>query len=471
MSREVLKLRVSPASNLAKALLAFALVVLFNSCSDPCAIPMEQAPRLRILNAMADEPVIKVLINGRTVYDALQYSDQKQYNGLYSDGSQLPLGGGQSLAVLDRNNDTILKTFIDLSDRPQTLIIAGRARQRVNLTPAPPRAIMLEDEGTGSSGTALVRFVHAMPDLDSIDIYFTSDYLTIEPHEKLAYGEVTERKSLSLVNGLVVTKSGDKNEVVMLIQKAGLPIPPTFFGTTVIRGTTDPHGPDEPLPSPVVLWDIDNGLTLFSIESIFVRFFNGTRDSALSLLPKGSIDAGPRDDVNGQLAVMCIQPDSASTYFSITPLFHGTADWHFAAACPPQDWKTIYRPFIFRATLQKKRYTIAAMHRNKRGEADTLLTHMLLEDTLSTPKDKNFGTVRFVNLSPDADVTIRMPDNSTRVLRQGETPIVAYYPNGAQSFTTNGKQVNFTVAADDPKTVWFSAATNSDPLPYNVTSD
>lgn len=427
---------------------------------------MQTAPRLRILNAMADEANITVQINGKTVYRNLLYTDQKWYVDVFADGSPLPIGSNQKLVVLNPEGDTVVKQTIGLSDGRQTMIVTGRTHQRFGNTPAPARAIMLNDEeGQPQDGKNVVRFVHAMPDLDSIDIYFRSTIEGAQPDLRIAFGEKTPYSIITQITGLTVTERGDTTNVIFKIGE-NFPIE-GMFGTVVIRGATDPHG-DEPLPSPVVLSDSPLGATFLSITSIFVRFVNGSRDASLSLLPQGNFDTGgPRIEVAGQQAVFCIPPDSASGFWSITHLYHGKANWNFATACPPD---TASIEYTYRDELEDlRRYSIIALQTSKIGE-QVVWDHMRTLDSMTTPANKAFGRVRFINLSPDADVTVTKADGSQVVLRQKEI-LYEDYPVGQKTYTSNGRQYTFTVAPDDPKTVWFSAATPSNPLPYRVTQD
>jgi hypothetical protein len=298
-------------------------------------------------------------------------------------------------------------------------------------------------------------------------VYFAESAQGRQPNVRLGYGGVTPYLELpGGVTGLLVTGGGDTSNVIMRInQSFGLT---GLFGTVVIRGSTDPQG-TEPLPSPVVLSDRELGTAVFSITSIFVRFVNGSRDSKLSLYTKGPLDALVRINAPGQEEVLCIPPDSASAYWSITKLFHGEANWYFGSsqACDRSDTSYFH---TYRESLRDlTRYTMAAMQTSKLGVSPATWDHLTILDTMGSPRGSTHGRVRFVNLSPDATVTIETP-SGTRTLTQGQIEYVDY-PVGARSFVSNGKTVTFTVGADDPKTVWFGAASASDPLPYHVSED
>ena len=56
------------------------LAAAISGCTDPCSIPLEQAPRLRILNAMADQQEVNVYINGTLVQANLAYNPPVTYN-------------------------------------------------------------------------------------------------------------------------------------------------------------------------------------------------------------------------------------------------------------------------------------------------------------------------------------------------------------------------------------------------------
>lgn len=452
------------------------LAAFISSCTDPCSIPLEKAPSLRILNAMADQQQINVYINGSLVQQDLKYNPPITYTPAvnvgyittFASGSPLPIGSNQKLVILSTAGDTLLKQTIALSDKRQTMILIGRGRQRFGASAVPASALMLDDQlASPVDGKTIARYVHAMPDLDSLDVYFSNSALGKKPNVRLAYGDITNYLELPAgVDGLLVTEGGDTTNVIMRINQAfGLT---GLFGTVVIRGSTDPQG-HEPLPSPVVLSDRELGTAVFSITSIFLRFVNGARESTLSLYTQGGADALIRNNAPGQETVLCIPPDSSSGYWSITKLFHGDADWFFGStqSCDRNDVNFFHK---YHENLQDmQRYTMAAMQTSKLGVTPVTWDHKTILDTMGSPKGSTHGRVRFVNLSPDATVTIETPTGS-RTLTQGQIEYVDY-PVGTRSFVTNGKTVTFQVGADDPKTVWFSAATASDPLPYQVSGD
>ena len=472
------------------------LAAFVSSCTDPCLIPLEQAPRLRILNAMADQRFVNLYINNKLVQRALPYDPAVTYHPptdpsyvgyitQFADSTLLPIGSNQRVVITSLDGDTLLTDRISLSDRRQTMIIIGRERQRFGQPPTPPDVIMLDDQSTSPvDNETVARYVHAMPDLMSLDIYFSKD-ITGRTPLRLSYGEVTPYRLIkdtlresdgtykrdqngnfvfAPVDGLTVTEGGNPDNVIIKVEQPfelkGL------LGTVVIRGATDAQG-NEPIAAPVVLADGGQGTAIFDITSIFVRFINGTREEPLSLQPKGSIDTGPRNDMAGQDKVKCIPTGAISEYWSISPFFHGTADWHFGNSCPLVDINHAYK---FRDTLQQlQRYTIAAMVTSKLNSLDTTYSHLRILDTMSSPIASTHGRVRFVNLSPDATVTIATPQG-TRNLAQGEILYVDY-PVGQQSFQSNGKTITFEAKADDPQSVWFNAATAGDPLPYLVSED
>jgi hypothetical protein len=423
---------------------------------------------------MADQQQVYVYLNGTLVQPDLKYnppitytpSINQGYITTFSSGAPLPIGSNQKLVVLSSAGDTLLKQTIALSDQRQTMIIIGRGRQRFGTTQVPARALMLDDQiASPIDGKTIARYVHAMPDLDSLDVYFSDSIRGRKPDITLGYGDVTSYLELPAgVAGLLVTASGDSNNVVMRINKSfGLT---GLFGTVVIRGSTDPQG-NEPLPSPVVLSDRELGPAIFSITSIFVKFVNGSRETTLTLNAKGGIDQGIRWDINGQEKVTCLPSNKTSEAWSITKTFHGNAKWYFAPAC--QFSPTLAYVDSFNAAFDDlKRYSLVAIQTNKLNTPDAW-DHMVILDTMSSPHGSTHGRVRFVNLSPDATVTIETPSGN-KTLAQREILYVDY-PVGSHSFVTNGKTVSFVVGADDPKTVWFSAATASDVLPYNVSQD
>ncbi len=447
------------------------LTAFVTSCTDPCSIPLEKAPSLRILNAMADQQQVDVYLNGSLVQQDLKYNPPITYTPAinigyittFASGAPLPIGSNQRLVILSSAGDTLLKQVIALSDRRQTMILIGRGRQRFGTMPVPANALMLDDQsGSAVDGKTIARYVHAMPDLAKLDVYFSDSVRGKQPNVTLNYGDVTGYLELPAgVGGLLITAGGDSNNVIMRINQAfGLT---GLFGTVVIRGSTDPQG-TEPLPSPVVLSDRELGTAVFSITSIFVRFVNGARETTLSLNAQGGIDQGIRWDINGQDKVRCIAPNKSTEFWSITKTFHGNAKWFFAPAC--EHSPTLLYVDSFSLNLDDlTRYTMAAMQTSKLNVTPQTWDHLVILDTMGSPKGSSHGRVRFVNLSPDAQVTI-----GTKTLGQGEM-VYMDYPVGTQTIVTNGKTINIQVEADNPQTVWFSAATASDPLPYHISED
>lgn len=418
---------------------------------------------------MTDNPQIHVYLNGQPVqlnlkYDPPVFYQPESETGYLSrdiNGLPLQVGTHQSLVVLTVTGDTIFNELVSLTDRRQTLIFMGRFRDLSTATTPTKRVLYLNDEEANPvEGRTVARYVHAMPDLDSLDVYFSSK-IASAPDLRIGYGNATPYTELPAnVSGLVVTAAGDTNEVIMRIDQAfGLT---GLFSTVVIRGGNAPHG-NEPTPTTVVLNDRPIGLPIFSITSIFVQFVNGSRDSTLSLLPKGVIDERARVVMNGIEKVRCLPPRVSSPFWSITPVYHGRADWSFGYDCP--DMRTPDSVYKFFAQLESlKRYNIVAMQANKLFQPD-VFTHLLLLDTTSSPSDSRFGRVRFVNLSPDADVQV---EGTT--LDQGEV-LFRDYGVGMRTLQVNGTPVSFEVDPDRPATVWFHAATQNVALPYSVTHD
>src|SRR5690349_17264726 len=115
----------------------FALVLTacanFWGCEADCVYPDQQFFRLRLLNAMPDQPKITVFINGKLFKRDYSYAPPADfgYTDRYADGSPLPLGKSLNVVVTSdaAGIDTLHKGTISPNLHRQTLIIMGRGKK------------------------------------------------------------------------------------------------------------------------------------------------------------------------------------------------------------------------------------------------------------------------------------------------------------------------------------------------------
>src|SRR5690349_12454236 len=116
-------------------ILALYASTAFFGCETPCDYPDLQTFRMRLLNAMPDQPKITVFINGKRFKHDYTYAPPEDfgYTDMYEDGTPLPLGDSIEVVVTsDAAGLNVLHTgFIKPNLHQQTLIVAGRGMKLV----------------------------------------------------------------------------------------------------------------------------------------------------------------------------------------------------------------------------------------------------------------------------------------------------------------------------------------------------
>lgn len=369
------------------------LVLLLSGCSEPCVYPDVRSGKIRLVNAMVDVPKITVFINGKVFKADYDYAPLPTF-GYYTtmaDGS--PIFVGDSLPIVITSDaagkDTVMKKYVSLDLHLRTLIVSGRRTRKQVSDPDTKVIINTDDEeGEDDKNKTLVSFVHAIPDLTTLDVYL-GKVASGSPFTTLSYGTFTIHEILPFNDGITVTEAGNPSNVIF-----SLPYgfnQPGFFLKIVMRGATKPVD-DEPLAGPFVMNDLgSNGYTI-DFETSGIRFVNGMRNQQLSLLVTNPNVRDPRNNVPGQEPVLDIDGDSISKYFGLGTASFRNTYWFFSKTREGVD--TIYS--YLDSVYKYQRLTMIAVA----GKLPTDISHLTLIDTMSFAQS-GFTRVRVVNISPD----------------------------------------------------------------------
>src|SRR5947209_2695016 len=175
-------------------IVASAASICILGCSAPCNYPSERGVVLRIINAMPDIPRITVFINGKVVVENYFYNPPSTslYLSSYKNGSPLPSGDSILFVVSSdaAGKDVLISQKVSLNFHRQTIIAMGRGHIKPPQVTA--RILWLDDESDQWTDQthAFVRFVNAVPDLDSIDVYFKKQAIG-KPNLTLKYGHAS----------------------------------------------------------------------------------------------------------------------------------------------------------------------------------------------------------------------------------------------------------------------------------------
>jgi hypothetical protein len=401
----------------------------FSGCTAPCSYPDQRGAggaSIRILNAMPDMPKITVFINGKAIVKDYSYDPPPGFGYIttYTDGTPLLTGDSELFVVTSdaAGKDTLIKQRVSINYNRQTIIPMGRGHRKA---PQPRTALIvrLDDQIDQPDPTqTLIRFVDAVPDLDSLDIYFKGDTAGIplgKPNETIHYGEVQPHFVLNSVVGLTITEAGNPNNVIFTFDHPFI-TSQGFFITVVVRGESKPLGTDF-TAAPLVLSDAAIGNYILNFKTFAVRMVNATRASNLSLWIR-STTVSPEKDLNprgshlgvanypNQEKVMNINPSETTEYIPLNIGLNGITTFWFARDSSIND------TIMFIDTAQSDLlYSKIAIEENKVGESGKKLSHLTLPDTMTNPPG-NFGRVRVINLSPDhASITVTLG---------GGTPVV-----------------------------------------------
>ncbi|MFI5263533.1 MAG: hypothetical protein ACHQM6_03355, partial [Candidatus Kapaibacterium sp.] len=410
-----------------------------------------------------------IFLNGKVLIRNYSYDPPSTdlYLTSYEDGT--PIGAGDSELFIvtsdSQGKDTVAKGKLTLNFNRQTVIAMGRGHIK---PPMKPTALIIRlDDQTDQQNISqsLVRFVNAIPDLDSLDIYFRGDTNGIPlgtPDLTIHYGQIMRHLVLNNVIGLTITEAGHPKNVVFSIgYKFAFP---GFYITAVIRGESKPVGTDF-TAAPIVLSDVVPGVYLYSFKTFGIRLVNGSRFLRLSLLIKGTQDSLLRGDYPNQRNTLDdISPDTVTGYLPLTPSTNANSQFWFSnKVLPFPNHDTILRfqaPFSF---TQDNRFSVIAVEKTKFGDTGRALDDMVVIDTMTNPAG-NFGRVRVINLSPDHD-SISITIGGKTVTTKKKDVLFFDLPIGNQTMTLkDGSAVNtqsFTVLPATPISVYIMPETTA----------
>jgi len=398
------------------ALIAAIPVTSFlNSCTAPCNYPDQRGVVVRIVNAMPDMPMITVFINGKVFVQNYTYNPPVTdlYLTSYPDGSPISAGDSTLFVVTSdaQGADTVAKGKVLLNFNRQTIIVAGRGHIKAPMKKTSTIMRLDDQADQPDPNKTLVRFINAVPDLDSLDIYFKGDTVANlgSPDLTIRYGKVNPHIALSSGTGLTITEAGHPEHVIFTS------IYPFafqgFFITVIVRGESKPLGTDF-ITGPLVLSDVVPGVYLSIFNTFGVRLVNATRSQTLSLLIRSTFISPentkePRGNYPNQETVFNIAPDSISGYLPLLINLDSSATFWFATK--PDSKDTLSGVASTDKAKANFRFSKIAVEEDPLNPPSTpVYSYLNLPDTMTNPSG-NFGRVRMINLSPDhksIDVTI-----------------------------------------------------------------
>ena len=411
----------------------------FTGCATPCSYPEQLPVKIRMLNAMPDMPKITIFINGKLFLKDYTYEPPANfgYTSTFADGSPLVAGDSELFVITSdaSGKDTLVSAHVLIDFHRQTVIAMGRG----HIKPPQPKTaliIRLDDEADPANREqTLIRFVNAVPDLDSLDLYYKGDTVGKplgKPDATIRYGAIYRHIILNSVSGLTVTEAGHPNNVVFTI---GYPFAfPGFFITTIVRGESKPIGKDY-TAAPLVLSDAIVGNYLFPFRTFAVRLVNATRIPKLSLLIRSTYvvpqNIGPprANYPNQQNTVLNIGSGVISEYLAMNPALDSISTYWISKSENAIDTLVSSTDGAKANCLFSK----IAIEENVFGQTNKLPSYLSLLDTMTNPVG-NFGRLRVINLSPDhASIQITAGGQSYTLVRK--QILFLDLPSGQQTVT------------------------------------
>lgn len=392
----------------------FIIGPYLSGCTAPCEYPDQRGVKIRILNAMPDMPAITVFIDGKKFVENYSYDPPPGfgYLSIYTDGTPLSAGDSELFVATSdaAGKDTLVSERIPINFNRQTVIVMGRGHFKFPQKKT-SRIIRLDDQIDQPSPTqTLIRFVNAVPDLDSLDIYTDSVGLPLgTPVATIHYAEVLPHMILNSVKGLTITEAGHPNNVILTI-----PYPfafPGFFITAVVRGESKPIGTDH-TAAPLVLSDASIGNYIFNFNTFAVRLVNTSRSLTLSLLIRSTYVTlnnentnPPRNNYPNQSKVLNINAGVISEYIPLNISGDSIAGYWLSTTKDDSSGTVASSVDNSKSNI---RYSKIAVEETPLNQSGTKISYMSLPDTMTNPAG-NFARVRVIHLSPDhanIDITI-----------------------------------------------------------------
>ncbi len=447
--------------------------IILSGCTAPCTYPDQRGVKIRIVNAMPDMPVITVFINGKVCVQDFPYNLPLTFGYItqYHDGTPL-VASDSTLVVVTSDasgKDTVARGRISINFNRQTLVVMGRGHIK---SPQPETSLLarLDDEAEQKDpNKTLIRFLHAIPDLPALDIYYSGD-ATGKPDTTIQYGVVNRHFVRDKVQGITVTESGNPKNVIFSFPHSFI-FPNGFFITIIIRGEVKPIGMDFTV-SPLILSDEAIGNSILELKTFEVRLVNATRDTqslwirSTTVAPENVLN--PRGSNLGvanypnQERMLNLPPKMTSEVIPLNMGLNYSTTFWFAKNNNISDTSL---SFIDMAQ-NDGRYSKIAVEENLFNSGTTKPpSHLSLADTMSYPVG-DFGRVRVINLSPDhQSVTITIGGkNATLNFKEVQFFDV---PMGSQMIqikdgSATGSQA-FTVLRARPMSIYILPETSATP--------
>ncbi len=459
-----------------KRLLILALIAIFSpltaiffSCTPVCDYPQSRLAKLRLVNAMPDQDLITVWLNGRAFKKDYPYDlpNDFGYSTQFADGGGLGIGKTKITVTSDAaGRDTIFVDSANLTLNRETIIIVGRAKTKLASERNTKKALLLDDEHYPHDENTWIRFIHAIPDLPSLDINWDS---TAVPNAKdIPYrGDTYKYFNLTENKRLLITEAGKPQNVVVLFPYK---LPSTgFVLTAIIRGRTSPVG-KEHTASALLLTDAESGVSILSVKTFGLRLMNCSRSEKLSLFVRGSKENDIRSNYpQQQNTVMDIPSDSLSNYFALNPLLNSTSTYYFSKT------RDVILGNILDSVTQTaaidQRFTFVTIEKIPFGQSGSALDHLVLLDTMTCPSDTNVTRVRMIMATPDhASITVTF--GTKTILMTNKQVVYFDVPVGIKQLQlsdgASNRTVSVTVKGGRPMSIYLLPKQASEQFPIKA---
>lgn len=465
------------------AFFAILLVLLTNSifsgCTAPCTYPDQRGVKIRVFNAMPDEENITVFINGKLFVKNFSYDPSNTFGYLstYADGT--PLTAGSAIPVVISSDtagkNIIMNALVDINFHLQSLIVMGKAHKILSSDVDTRKVLRLEDDNQIiNPSITFMRFVHAVPDLPALDVYWNQP--DGSPNATILYGMENPYMDLSNADSLKITEAGRPNNVIFSIPTKPTPIPGLVV-TAIVRGESRPYGTERTV-STFVLSDGTSGIGNFILhfETFGLRLVNASRSiTSLNLLIQGMKETSPRGNYPNQTIVENIGIDSVSKYLALFPSNDSNARYWFSADMAYPNIDTLLgfnSPIPF---SKDSRHTIIAVENKKLNETGRSLdTLILLDSRDSMTVQSGKGRVRVIHLSPDhTKIGFTLGGRTVNMMKKQ----VEFFdvPAGMQNITLSDgpatKTISFNVPLGRPISLYLLPDTQTTTFPILTSQD
>ena len=312
-----------------------------------------------------------------------------------------------------------------------------------------------------------MRFVHAIPDLPALDMYWNQP--DGHPNATILYGAENPYLDLTNADSLKITEAGRPDHVVFSIQQKPTPIKGLVV-TSIVRGESKPYGTHRTV-SVFVLSDNSNiGNFILSFQTFGIRLVNATRSLQMSILIKAPTEVKPRGNYPSQTIVEYLEPDSVSTYLGLTPNIDSIARFWFVTQLDPfvDSLISFNAPFILR---QDQRYTFIAVENIPVGGKGRSVDTLILRDSMSTLP--GMAKVRLIHLSPD-HTQIKITGSFSTTVKKKDVQFFDVAPGTVTLTLSDGsstKTISFMAFPRGPMSLYLLPATNNDPFPFQISYD